>query len=197
MGSFGAFSFHGTKTMTTGEGGMFVTNDDALHERVKTLSNHGRAASQKKQFWPETLGYKYKLSNVQAAIGCGQLERIEELVGRKRAILQYYREHLERRGVVAMNAEPEGMVIGGWMPTVVLHPSTGVTRERMLATFASENIDARVFFHPLSSLPMFEKKLENQVAWGIPNRAMNLPTFHDMTDADQDRVIAIIKGLIG
>jgi len=79
MGAFGAFSFHGTKTLTTGEGGMFVTDDDALYERVLTLSNHGRARGQKRQFWPDVVGYKYKLSNVQAAIGCGQLERIDAL----------------------------------------------------------------------------------------------------------------------
>jgi len=70
MGKFGAFSFHGTKTMTTGEGGMFVTNDAELYERVLTLSNHGRARGQTKQFWPDAVGFKYKMSNIQAAIGC-------------------------------------------------------------------------------------------------------------------------------
>ena len=68
MGTFGAFSFHGTKTITTGEGGIFVTDDDALYEHVLTLSNHGRARGEKRQFWPECVGYKYKMSNVQAAI---------------------------------------------------------------------------------------------------------------------------------
>jgi perosamine synthetase len=76
MGVFGAFSFHGTKTITTGEGGIFVTNDDALYERALTLSNHGRARGETRQFWPATIGFKYKMSNLQAAIGCGQLERI-------------------------------------------------------------------------------------------------------------------------
>ncbi|MGH8122368.1 MAG: DegT/DnrJ/EryC1/StrS family aminotransferase, partial [Rudaea sp.] len=75
MGIFGAFSFHGTKTVTTGEGGIFVTNDDELYERVLTLSNHGRARVETRQFWPGQIGYKYKMSNLQAAIGCAQLER--------------------------------------------------------------------------------------------------------------------------
>src|SRR5690606_32765347 len=66
MGLFGTFSFHGTKTITTGEGGMFVTNDPALFERVLTLSNHGRAKGQSKQFWPDMVGFKYKMSNIQA-----------------------------------------------------------------------------------------------------------------------------------
>ena len=63
MGGSAAFSFHGTKTLTTGEGGMFVTNDPTLYERVLTLSNHGRARSQTKQFWPDVVGFKYKMSN--------------------------------------------------------------------------------------------------------------------------------------
>ncbi|MCR4298355.1 MAG: DegT/DnrJ/EryC1/StrS family aminotransferase, partial [Gallionella sp.] len=90
IGRFGTFSFHGTKTLTTGEGGMFVTNDDALYERVLALSNHGRARGQTKQFWPDMVGFKYKMSNIQAAIGCAQMERIDELVAGKRRIFTYY-----------------------------------------------------------------------------------------------------------
>jgi perosamine synthetase len=63
MGKFGSFSFHGTKTLTTGEGGMFVTDDAELYETVLTLSNHGRARGQTKQFWPDVVGFKYKMSN--------------------------------------------------------------------------------------------------------------------------------------
>ena len=76
MGLFGAFSFHGTKTLTTGEGGMFVTDDAALYERVLTLSNHGRAPGAAHALWPEALGFKYKMSNVAAAIGTAQIERV-------------------------------------------------------------------------------------------------------------------------
>jgi perosamine synthetase len=82
MGRFGTFSFHGTKTITTGEGGMFVTNDPELYEKVLTLSNHGRARKQTKQFWPDMVGFKYKMSNIQAAIGCGQMENLLSVKGR-------------------------------------------------------------------------------------------------------------------
>ena len=180
-GVFGSFSFHGTKTLTTGEGGMFVTNDADLYETVLTLSNHGRARGQTKQFWPDMVGFKYKMSNIQAAIGCAQMERIEELIGRKREILQYYRERLEVLPGVSMNPEPAGTVNGAWMPTVVFDAITGVTRETLQSAFAAENIDARVFFHPLSSLPMFDDQPQNRFAWDIPGRAINLPSFHDMT----------------
>jgi perosamine synthetase len=196
IGRFGTFSFHGTKTLTTGEGGVFVTNDDALHEQVLTLSNHGRARSQTRQFWPDTVGFKYKMSNLQAAIGCGQMERIGELIARKRAIFAYYRERLAGLPGITLNPEPDGVEIGAWMPTVVFAPETGIRREHLQAAFAAADIDARVFFYPLSGLPMFSPRRDNRHAWEIPERAFNLPSYHDMCLADQNRVIAVLEGLL-
>lgn len=196
LGAFGSFSFHGTKTLTTGEGGMFVTSDDALYERVLTLSNHGRARGQTKQFWPDVVGHKYKMSNIQAALGCGQLERINELTERKRSILRRYRELLEGCSGIAMNPEPAGTVNGAWMPTLVFAPETGVTREALQAAFAADNIDARVFFHPLSSLPMFGAGPGAPRAADIASRAINLPSYHDMTDDEQRRVADLVKGVL-
>lgn len=193
LGLFGSFSFHGTKTLTTGEGGMFVTNDAALYERVLTLSNHGRARGQKKQFWPDLLGYKYKMSNLQAAIGVGQLERIDALIARKREIFAAYRAALGGLRGVALNPEPAGRINGAWMPTVVFDEGSGVTREALQAAFAAENIDARVFFHPLSSLPMFTPRPENRLAYSLPTRAINLPSYHDMTDAEIGRVVEVVR----
>ena len=196
MGKFGAFSFHGTKTLTTGEGGMFVTNDPELYEHVLTLSNHGRARRQTKQFWPDMVGFKYKMSNIQAAIGCAQMERIQELTNRKREIFFYYRDQLASLAGTIMNPEPPGTVNGAWMPTVVFDRKTAVTREDLQSAFAEENIDARVFFHPLSSLPMFERQHSNIHAWDIPERAINLPSYHDLTNTDQNRVIKVITSIL-
>jgi perosamine synthetase len=196
MGKFGAFSFHGTKTLTTGEGGMFVTNDATLFERVLTLSNHGRARGQQKQFWPDMVGFKYKMSNIQAALGCAQMERIAELIDRKRQIFHYYLDCLKDIYRVRMNPEPSNIVNGAWMPTVVFDEATGVSREKLAAAFSADNIDARVFFYPLSGLPMFEAMPGNRHAWEIPERAINLPSYHDMTPADQDRVVAVVRQLL-
>lgn len=195
QGAFGAFSFHGTKTLTTGEGGMFITQDRALYEKVLTLSNHGRAAGQTKQFWPNMVGFKYKMSNIQAAMGCGQMERITELVERKRDIFTYYKKRLGGLAGIGMNPEKKGTINGYWMPTAVFAPETGVTRERLLEVFQAENIDGRVFFHPLSSLPMFKPQPENRNSYDIPARAINLPSYHDLTNADQDRVIAAVMSV--
>lgn len=196
IGAFGSFSFHGTKTLTTGEGGMFVTNDDALYEKVLTLSNHGRDRGQTKQFWPDVVGYKYKMSNVQAAIGCAQVERIAELISRKREIMSYYRKQLAAYGCISLNAEPQGHVIGAWMPTVVLAESAKVSQTAMQEKFRAEDIDARVFFHPLSSLPMFSGCPGNVNAYSIPERALNLPSYHDIDEDSQDRVVKVLLSCI-
>ena len=188
MGRFGAFSFHGTKTLTTGEGGMFVTNDDAMYEHVLTLSNHGRARGQTKQFWADMVGFKYKMSNVQAAIGCAQLERVEKLVARKREIMQAYRDAFAGVPQLTMNPAPPGTVNGSWMPTVVFDVTTGVTRERLLDAFRRANIDARVFFWPLSGLPVFGGRSINPISDDTAGRAINLPSYPDISLDDIARV---------
>lgn len=196
MGKFGTFSFHGTKTLTTGEGGMFITNDKALYENVLTLSNHGRTSGQTKQFWPDTTGFKYKISNLQAAIGFGQMERIQELVSRKREIFEYYKQELQGIPGITMNPEYKGTINGYWMPTVVFDIGSDVTREKLQNEFLKENIDARVFFHPLSSLDMFEDVPTNKNARDIPNRAINLPSYHELSTSEMDRVINVLKNAL-
>ncbi len=196
LGKFGVFSFHGSKTITTGEGGMFVTNDERLFSRVLTLSNHGRSMSTQKQFWPDTIGFKYKLSNLQAALGVGQLERIESLIARKREILIKYKSGLSNLAEISLNPEPEHATNGSWMPTAVFSEKSQVTREKLQVAFARENVDARVFFWPLSSLPMFKEQPENVNAYSIPRRAINLPSYHDIQDEDIHRVIEVLRGVI-
>ncbi len=196
MGAFGVFSFHGTKTVTTGEGGMFVTNDHALYERVCTLSNHGRARGQVKQFWPDMIGFKYKMSNLQAALGCAQMERIDELVAKKRYIFEQYQKSFANIEGITMNPEAEDTVNGYWMPTLVFDRPFDFNRELLLHKFKQRDIDGRVFFYPLSSLPIFTNKYENSVSYHIYAKAINLPSYHDLTNEDIDRVIEVVKDYI-
>lgn len=196
MGVFGAFSFHGTKTITTGEGGAFVTSDDAVYERVLTLSNHGRARGEQRQFWPERVGFKYKMSNLQAAIGCAQLERVEELVAGKRRVFGFYR-HSFADLPMAMNPEPSGTVNGYWMPTIIINEGVHFNREALLAAFKTDNIDGRVFFWPLSSLGLFDTRFSNHVSYSLSRRALNLPSYHDLSDADLARVARHVRRALG
>ena len=196
IGKFGAFSFHGTKTVTTGEGGMFVTNDADLYEHVLTLSNHGRARGQIKQFWPDMVGFKYKISNIQAAIGCAQLERIDDLIAAKRHIFNNYQKHLSDLPLT-LNPEPVGTINGYWMPSIVVAGDVPFDREVLLAAFRTDNIDGRVFFWPLSMLPMFDSKPENVMSYRLFERAVNLPSYHDLTDLDVERVSRHIRANLG
>lgn len=195
IGIFGTFSFHGTKTMTTGEGGMFVTNDKELYERVLTLSNHGRSRLSVKQFWAECIGFKYKMSNIQAAIGLAQLERIETLIEVKRKIFMEYQTALKELPVF-MNPEESQTTNGYWMPTVVVDKRVPFDRDFLMENFKNEQIDGRVFFWPLSSLPMFSDENENIVSYDIYKRAFNLPSYHDMTTGEITRVCSVIKGVL-
>ena len=181
MGKFGAFSFHGTKTLTTGEGGMFVTDDPELYEHVLTLSNHGRARGQTKQFWPDMVGFKYKMSNIQAAIGCAQMERIDELIERKRESFASTVIVLRRIQAWTMNPEPPGTVIRRLDANGCFRcRATGVTRENLQAAFCSEEYRCTGLFWPSSPLLKQSKTPEIPPRLQIPARAINLPSYHDM-----------------
>lgn len=176
---------------------MFVTNKENLYNTVQTLNNHGRSAKNPKQFWSETVGYKYKISNIQAAIGCGQMKRIDELIEKKREIFFSYHNLLKNMVCIKMNPIPDAPETryGYWMPTVVFDDLINFDRNKLLEVFKQNNIDARIFFYPLSMLPMFQKKKENIVSYDIYNRAINLPSYHDMSNDDLFRVEKIIQSI--
>lgn len=197
IGRFGVFSFHGTKTVTTGEGGMFVTNDSELYDKVFMLANHGRSKTQTKQFWPDEIGFKYKMSNVQAAIGCAQLERIDELIDKKRQIFKWYQAKLKDLPV-KLNPEPQNCQNGYWMVTIIVDRDITFDREKLLLEFKNNNIDGRVFFWPLSMIRPedFIKHGDNDVSYGLYARGINLPCYHDIIEEDVDRVVECIKDII-
>lgn len=197
-GTFGVFSLHGTKTVTTGEGGVLVTNNDELAVKARMLNNHGRAAGDKRQFWADCVGYKFRMSNIQAALGCAQMERVEELIARRREIFFTYKELLRGCSSISMNPVPKkNEEYGYWMPTVVFSEESGVLQRHVLAAFQTENIDGRAFFSPLSKQAGFLSRPENINSWNIALRAVNLPSYHDMTDEELERVGHVILGMIG
>ncbi len=197
MGSFGTFSFHGTKTICTGEGGMFVTNDSNLYEKVKILSNHGRSQNQKKQFWAECIGHKYKMSNVQAAIGLGQLERIDELLNEKRRIFNLYKSELKNLPL-DMNTENKIVKNGFWMPNIVVHKDINFNLENLKSSLKNIGADARQFFWPLSKMNIGGRKAYDfdYLSEEIHLRALNLPSPFGIDEEDVERICScIIKNL--
>jgi perosamine synthetase len=190
-GSFGlasVFSFHGSKTLTTGEGGMLLTDDEALYERCRMLADHGRRKGDR-AFWNAEIGQKYKMSSLQAALGLAQLERVEELVARKREIFGWYRSALEQAPGITLNAEPYATTNSVWMVTAVIDAALGWMKEDLANALAADGIDTRPFFYPLSSLPAYAASphaavaaKRNLIAYDISPRAINLPSPLSLTE---------------
>ena len=196
-GAFGVasvFSFHGSKTMTTGEGGMVVTDDDALHRRMQVLRDHGRSPGDV-SFRNGEVAFKYKMSALQAAFGEVQLDRLDELVARKRAIFGWYRDRLAGVPGVVLNAEPPGVHNSYWMVTAVLDPALGLSKQALAARLAQRGIATRPFFDPLSSLPAYEARgaAPKPVAAALAATGVNLPSALCL---DEDDVATVCDALL-
>jgi perosamine synthetase len=190
LGDAGAFSFHGSKTMTTGEGGMLVTDDDELHRRVLRLRDHGRDPGDI-HFENVEVGFKYRMSAVQAALGIAQLERLDELCEKKRHVFDLYAKELSEVPGVRMNSEPAGTRQSYWMTTVVWDESYRLGKKEVMQRLSERGIDSRPFFNPLSSLPALahlptaqRAREENDVAQRISARGVNLPSALCLEDDD-------------
>jgi perosamine synthetase len=186
LGDCGVFSFHGSKTLTTGEGGMLVGDREDIRDRSLFLRDHGRARG---EFWNTEVAYKYKMSSLQAALGLAQLERIEELVARKREIFAWYRDALGSEEGITLNHEAPGVKSTYWMVTAVVDPRFGKTKEALIRRLGERDIDCRPMFYPLSSLPAYEgtspsreARERNAVAYRVSPYGVNLPSGLNMTE---------------
>jgi perosamine synthetase len=205
-GSFGhasVFSFHGSKTLTTGEGGLLATRDPDLFARAQVLRDHGRPAGDR-FFFNTEVAFKYKMSSMQAAMGLAQLERLDELVARKRTIFGWYRECLASCPGLEFNAEPNDTFNSYWMTTVVVHPRFGLDQRQLMAILDGHGIDSRPFFHPLSSLPAYagseqadRARLRNRVSYDVSPRGVNLPSGLALTRQDVERVCTVLQRALG
>ena len=181
-GSFGIasfFSFHRTKTITTGEGGMLLLDDEALAARCMVVRDHGRKPGGA-MYVNDEVTYKYMPFNLQAALGWAQFQRVDELVAIKRNILQAYRDALADVPDIQLNPEPEGGVNGAWITGLVIGRSYDLNKARMMEQLAALGLPSRPFFYPLSSLPAYPGMREiyeprNPVAYDISSRSINLP----------------------
>jgi perosamine synthetase len=198
FGHVGVFSFHGSKTLTTGEGGMLATDDEALHRRALFLRDHGRAPGEK-IFWNSEVAFKYRMGALQAALGLAQLERIAELVGKKREIFAWYREALRKHPWITLNAEPEGVVNSYWMVTAVLPERPENEKEKVIRRLAERNVDSRPFFYPLSTIPAYERlptaeiaRREHVRSHRISRYGINLPCALRLSEQDVATTVAAL-----
>ena len=202
FGETGVFSFHGSKVLTTGEGGMLVTKREDIYHRILFLGDHGRKRGDK-MFWNSEIAYKYKISSMQAALGLAQLERIEELIGRKREIFGWYRNELMVVDGVTLNYEAPNTKNTYWMITAIVDPKFGLQKERLIQLMSDHNIDCRPFFYPLSSLPAYEHlqpvsqyRQRNKISYEISPYGINLPSSLNMTKEDVRYVCDVLKAIL-
>lgn len=202
FGNVGVFSFHGSKTLTTGEGGMLITDREDIYQRALVLRDHGRRPGDK-MFFNIEIAYKYKMSSMQAALGLAQLERIEELVTRKRQIFSWYQTQLVGAKGVTLNYEAPGTKNTYWMVTAVLDRKFKMTKDVLIRQMSEANIDCRPFFHPLSSLPAYEHTEQSQqarrrnwVGYQISPYGINLPSGLNLTKEKVQYICDTLKMIV-
>lgn len=204
-GNFGVtscFSFHGSKTLTTGEGGMLVTDDKSIYERCMIMRDHGRYPGDT-LFQNVEVGYKYKMSNLQAALGLAQIERIDELVERKRSIYSFYSEIFQNCEWMTLNPIQSDVFNSFWMTTGHFNQNIKYSKFEIIEKLKEFNISTRPFFDPLSSLKAYSSfkdtlraQNQNLKAYEISKNSINLPSSMNLTYEDIIKVKMALEQII-
>jgi perosamine synthetase len=183
LGSIGIFSFFGNKLITTGEGGMLVTGDHRLAKRARFLASY--AMHPRRRYWHPVIGFNYRLSNIQAALGLAQLERIGQLLSKKLQIFRWYQEFLAESELELNPSTPE--TSNSYWLVCALLPNK-VSRDAVMRELQEYRIETRPFFYPMHTLPPFRKYAQSHptpvVAADIANRGINLPSGVNLSEED-------------
>jgi perosamine synthetase len=191
LAHIGAFSFYGNKIVTTGEGGMLTTDDDALAEKARWLRDHGMSATDR--YWHPVIGFNYRLTNIQAALGVAQMEQIDQFIARKRAIAQRYTELLA--GVRGLTLPPEESWARSvyWMYSVLIGDDARCSRDQVMAHLKARRIDSRPFFHPIHVMPPYATGQSLPIAERLSKQGINLPSSVTLSDTDIERITHVLK----
>lgn len=196
LGHIGCFSFFANKVITTGEGGMCITRDGALAEKMLILRDHGM--SKKRKYWHELVGFNYRMTNVQAAIGVAQMEKIDKFLASRKALSKRYRKNLSGIQGITLPPEKEWSESIYWLYSILIDKATlGITVDDMIKRLAVEGIDTRPFFSPLHLQPPYPKpKTALPVTEMLSGQGISLPTGNDVTPNDADRVCEAIRKVL-
>lgn len=200
FGRIGVFSFNGNKIITTSGGGMLVSKEEALVKEARVLSTQARDPA--RHYQHSKIGYNYRMSNVVAGIGRGQLMHLDEHLRLKRAIYQRYQEAFADMDEIVMNPmNPKGDA-NNWLSCITIEKNSKVTPDRIMDALEAENIESRPIWKPMHLQPVFaaceffgHNEKEPSVSEDIFNRGVCLPSDIKNTDADMERVIGIVRGL--
>jgi len=194
VGTFGAaasFSFFGNKVVTTGEGGMVVTDDEGLASTCRHL--RGQGVSPTRTYWHDVVGYNYRMTNIAAAIGVAQMERVEDVLARKREIARLYAERLTGVPGVSFQREADWARAVWWMVSILVHPSV---RDELMRFLGENGVETRPFFFPAHELPMYPRETSYPVAERLGASGINLPSFPELTLKEIDTVCGLITGFL-
>jgi perosamine synthetase len=195
IGHAGTFSFFSNKVITTGEGGMVVFRDDRAAEHARRLRDHGMNPA--KRYWHDEVGFNYRLTNLQAAIGCAQLEQFDGFIERKLAIAAAYRARLGRIEGLNLPAEIPGMRNSHWMMSIIAElEGAGLDRDAFMARLGKAGIETRPLFYPLHQMPPYRGHAGNREfphATRLSAHGLSLPSGVTLTDGQLDYVCGVIE----
>lgn len=195
FGDFSCFSFQGAKMTVSGEGGVLLTDNEELYKRARLLANMGRTDS-RAVFWCDGIGFEYTISNVSAALALAQLERVNELMAKKRQLFSWYDERLRDVEEIRIVREREGCLSNYCYPSILLKNRTLEERDAVLKGLREKNIHARPAFPRMSRFPVFEQRFENPVCAEVEQKGVSLPSAANLTKEDVDFVCDSLLGLL-
>jgi perosamine synthetase len=183
FGDIGCFSFYGNKVITTGEGGMCVTNNEELNAQMRTLRDHGM--SKTKRYWHDVVGFNYRLTNLQAAIGVAQLERIESIHKNRKQYEESYKEALKNCGSFVFQKDLPNRQRITWLVSVLVDEDTN--RDEYIQKLKAHGIDARPFFYPLSDMEIYKNYVigDTPITHKISKIGLNLPTYETLKSSEE------------
>jgi perosamine synthetase len=184
FGDIGTFSFFGNKTVTTGEGGLVIAREDALAARLRMTKGQGQSLT--RRYWHEVLGFNYRMTNIAAAIGLAQIERLAPVLERKRGIAALYRR-LSASLPVTFQVPAEDVTASDWLVSLLLPP--GTDRERLMREMDAQGIETRPVFFCAHTMPMYVRDEHFPVAEDIASRGLSLPSYPLLSDGDVARVV--------
>ena len=196
VADFGVISLHGTKMLTSGEGGAILCKRKDFVDKISIIESQGRKPAKRIHFWVDEIGLKYKMSNIQAALGLAQFERADEIINKKRLIFQWYKKALTSIDDIILNPEPEWAKNVYWQPTIVFGDSWDIPEEKrnlLIEDLNERGIAVRPLFYPVSSFPMYEDCPNNNISRKIFSKGINLPSYFEMTESDVKYVVDSLK----
>ena len=186
----GIFSFYGNKIITSGEGGMITTNNKELYKKLKYLRDH--AMSKDKRYWHTEVGFNYRMTNLQAALGVAQFERINELLAKKKEIFKWYKDGLKDIPNIKLNYQKDGYKNIYWMMCIEINGYKEKERDELIDKLKEKSIDSRPFFYPVSDMPMYDN-CDTPITHKVYQRGLNLPSYFDLTKEQVEYICKEIK----